>query len=103
MRIEHITQQELESEIKKVLARHLSLEEHKVFFFGSRVSGRSSEYSDIDVGIKGPEPIDWQTMAEIENDIEDLPFLYSIDVVDFSAVSPEFRGVAMQSVEYINV
>ena len=98
-----MVQKDLERKLVEIVGKYLDLTKYKVFFFGSRVTGKGSEHSDIDIGIEGPEPVSWQVMSEIENEIDNLDLLYSVDFVDFSAVSDSFKEVAMQGVEYIHV
>jgi len=66
------------------------------------VSGKGNERSDIDIGIQGAKPISVSASSEIEEEIENLPILYKIDVVDFSKVSEKFKQVALEKIEYIN-
>lgn len=80
----------------------MNLKKYKVFFFGSRVMGKGSERSDIDIGIEGPEPVPWNAMMDIKEAFEEMPILYKIDVVDFKSVSKEFYEVAKQAIEPIN-
>ena len=68
--------------------------EYRVFLFGSRATGRAHERSDIDIGIEGPAPIPYETLAKIREDIEEAPTLYSIDIVDFARVPEKFQSVA---------
>ena len=91
MRLEHQDKGELEKKLTEIVSRHLDLDKYRLFFFGSRVRGQGREGSDIDVGIEGPAPVPWQVMSEIEEEIDDLDLLYSVDFVDFSSVSNDFR------------
>lgn len=101
MRIEHYPVEQLKKELLGVIGRHLDLTQYRVFFFGSRVEGKGTDRSDIDVGIEGPEPVPFTVMANIEDEIELIPTLYKIDVVDFSRTSQIFREVASQKREFI--
>lgn len=101
MILEHYPADKLKQEILDILGRHLDLSEYRVFFFGSRVDGTSSEGSDIDIGIDGPEPVPDDRMQVIKFEFEILPTLYTIDVVDFSRVSGKFREVALQKIELV--
>ncbi|TSC74897.1 MAG: DNA polymerase beta domain-containing protein [Parcubacteria group bacterium Gr01-1014_30] len=83
------------------MGKRLDLRKYKVFFFGSRVSGRGAKTSDIDVGIRGPKEVPLDKMAEIREDIEKLPLLYKIDVVDFSAADKVFQKVAASQLELL--
>lgn len=67
---------------------------YKVFLFGSWASGEARERSDIDIGIEGPAPVDPKAMLEIREACEALPTLYTVEVVDFARVAPDFRREA---------
>lgn len=99
MRLEHYPLEKLKKEILEIVGRHLDLAKYRVFFFGSRVSGKGTDRSDIDVGIDGPEPIPPIAFVRIQEEIEEIPTLYKIDIVDFRSVAPKFREVALQSTE----
>jgi predicted nucleotidyltransferase len=100
MKLEHYPVEKLKEEILKILSKYLDLNHYKVFFFGSRVTGRCDERSDIDIGLEGPE-IPSHIKIQIEEELENLPILYKIDLVDFRKASEEFKKVAKEKVEYI--
>lgn len=102
MRLEHYPLEKLKAELLEILARHLDLSRYRVFFFGSRVTGKGTDRSDIDVGIEGREPIPFGTLFAIREDVGRIPTLYKIDVVDFRGASEDFREVALQHIEIIN-
>ena len=101
MELEFYSVDKLKRQIVEVIEKHLNLSDYKIFFFGSRVNGKANERSDIDVGIKGENEIPFKIMAEIKNEISDLPILYKIDVVDFMALNKDFSDVAEKEVEPI--
>ncbi len=102
MRLEYYPESKLRQEILTILAKHLDVSKYKVFYFGSRVTDKGSDRSDIDIGIEGQNPIPLSTISKIKEEIEELPILYCIDIVDFGTVSDDFRQVAMEKVECIN-
>ena len=102
MRLEHESEEKIKNEILRIMGKHLDLNAYKVFLFGSRVNGKGDERSDIDVGIEGSKEVPLAAMALIEEEIENSPFLYKIEVVDFKKVSPDFYNVAKQRIEPIN-
>lgn len=102
MRLEYESPEKLKSDILKIAGKYLDLNQYKLFFFGSRVIERGNDRSDIDVGIMGAAPVPPAAFSEIEDEIENIPILYSIDIVDFSKVSEKFKQVALEKVEYIN-
>lgn len=101
MRIEHYPFSKLNLEITNIIGKYLNLSEYKVFFFGSRVTKKGNEYSDIDIGIEGPQEIKYETMAKIREEVENLPILYKIDIVDFKTVSTDFYNVVSANREYL--
>lgn len=103
MRLEHYPQKKLEKEILEIAGKYLDLKKYKIFFFGSRVSGKGGERSDIDIGIEGPTKLPFEKAFEIKEDIDaSISILYKIDVVDFTNADKNFIEVASQFKEYIN-
>lgn len=101
VRIEHENPEQLKRQIKEIFGRYLDLSRYKVFFFGSRVTGKGDDRSDIDVGILGEQPVTDEALDRIKHDIEGLPTLYTFDVVDFATVRDRFKKVALEKVEYV--
>ncbi len=101
MRLEYYDKEKLQQDIIEIVSRYLAVSRYRVFFFGSRVTGKGNDRSDVDVGIIGSEKVPSDYMRRIKDDVESIPTLYKIDVVDFGDVSESFRSVAMQKVEYI--
>ena len=102
MRLEHWPQEKLELELKTVIGKYLDLSKYKLFFFGSRVTGKGDERSDIDDGIEGPKPVPYRIVSQIKEELEEKPILYSIDIVDFTSASEKFQQIAKNFVEYIS-
>ena len=99
MRLEQYPQEQLKRELFEMLGRHLDMSRYRVFCFGSRVMPTGHDRSDIDIGVDGPGPIPVAAWLAIQEELERLPVLYPIEVVDFQRVSPTFRQVALQSSE----
>jgi len=100
MKLDYSTDK-LKKEILGIIGIYLDLSKYKVFFFGSRVDGSASDFSDIDVGIEGSEKIDDDTMFRIRNLLSALP-AHKVDVVDFKNVRQNFYDTAKQHIEYLN-
>ncbi len=101
MRLERASLEQFKRQLLDILHRHIELKEYKVFFFGSRVTGRGDERSDIDIGVLGAEPIPSDVWHQIQGDLENLPFLYKVDIIDFAQVQNDFKKVAAEKVEWI--
>jgi len=102
MIIRHYPEEKLRREIVGIAGQYLDLTKYNLFFFGSRVSGKGNERSDIDIGIEGHEKIPIEVLTRIKESLANLPTLYSFDVVDFGSASEEFRQVAKQHTQTIS-
>ena len=95
--LEHADRRQLEDRVLEILARYLDdVNEYRIFFFGSRTNGKSTEGSDIDIGILGEEKLPLKTLGEIQSEIDELPYLYKIQMIDFRRAEKFFRDVALQ-------
>jgi len=102
MRLEQYSVSLLKKDLLRIIGAHLDLKDYKIFFFGSRVHGGGDDLSDIDVGIEGTRRVPAEAMVSIREDIDNLPTLYKVDVVDFRRVPPAFYTVAKEHIEEIN-
>ena len=101
MNLQHYSVEKLKADLRAIVGRSLDLSQYQLFFFGSRVINKGDDHSDIDVGINGPAPVAGTTLAAIKEDLENLPTIYKIDLVDFAAVSDDFKKVALAKIEVI--
>ena len=101
MRLEHYPEEKLKKEILEIVGKYLDLSKYKIFFFGSRVAGKGDERSDIDVGIEGQEPLPPGALSDIQEEFENLPTLYKVEIVDFSRVDDRFKKVAKEHIEMV--
>ena len=95
-----------EEAIKQLIKEQLrkaafGLKGYKVFLFGSRATGTAKSRSDFDVGVYGKRPIPLKTFYSIEDLLESIETLYSIELVDLNRVSLSFRKEAMKTAEII--
>lgn len=92
----------LTPKIKEIVSKYLDLSEYDLFLFGSRIKGDNSGRSDVDIGIEGKKKIPAYIKISIEDELEELPTLCKIDLVDFKLVSPGFKKEAKKHLKYIN-
>lgn len=83
MKLEHLTEDELRTQLLSIFKRYLDIHLYRVFFYGSRVKNTHDERSDIDVGIWGKEAVPLELMFDLQEAMEALPTLYKVDIVDF--------------------
>lgn len=67
-------------ELQEVFSRHANIK--KVLIFGSRSKGNFRAGSDIDLAIVGND-IDYNLLLTISCEIDNLNFLYSVDLLDY--------------------
>ena len=77
--------------VQMIIRRYLPEEKWSIVLFGSQAQGTAQKTSDIDIGIMGEEPVSWETLIEIKNDIKTIRTLRKIDVVDLLATDQNFR------------
>ena len=87
--------------VREIVRGYLPSPDFRVFLFGSRASGRAGERSDWDIGILGPQDVPLHLMARIHSDLEELPTLHRIDLVDLHSVSAAFRREALKEVRVL--
>lgn len=77
------------------LARRILGPEIEVVWFGSWPRGRAHERSDIDLAIRSPSKLPPDGLMRLRETIDELPTLYSIDVVDLG----ETEGLLREEIE----
>ncbi|MBI4382256.1 MAG: nucleotidyltransferase domain-containing protein [candidate division NC10 bacterium] len=82
---------EVAKEVAK-LARAILGGGTRVVWFGSWVRGAAAARSDLDIAVSIGTPIPPEVMAELRGAVEELPTLYKIDLMDFSAAGSALRA-----------
>lgn len=80
------------------LVHAIALEVHRclgpharVIWFGSWVTGQARVNPDIDIAIEAPDGIAMAQYAALWKWVDELPTLYTIDLVNLSEVGSQFR------------
>ena len=64
------------------------------YVFGSRATGdRLKPWSDLDLAIEAPEPLDWGVLSRLADEFDIALLDWKVDVIDLNAVNPEFRRI----------
>ena len=88
--------QQLQQQLRAIVARHVNLQETKVVIFGSWARGNQKNYSDVDLGFLGKDPLPAETLAELEQDFENSNLPQVVEVVDFSYLPEAFKKHALK-------
>jgi len=66
----------------------------EVLVFGSRHSGKAGPYSDIDLAfVAGEGKLGLRRCLQLQDAFAESDLPYRVDVLDYHAVSPEFRAL----------
>ena len=87
------------AEIRRILAEHVS--DCEVRVFGSRIEGKARDFSDLDLALVGSEKINWQRIELLKDAFASSDMPMTIDVIDWHAISDEFRAVIENHYEVI--
>ncbi|MCY4416134.1 MAG: nucleotidyltransferase domain-containing protein [Chloroflexi bacterium] len=81
-------------EVRQILNRHVPGSEVRAF--GSRVTGRTKPWSDLDLAVVGPEPIGWQNVEILKEAFQESTLPFRVDVLDWHETSPSFQAIIAQ-------
>ena len=95
-------EQEVKKEIKLVFQQvGAELTGYQIVLFGSRASGTARERSDFDVGVWGQQCLPLKIFYKIQDLLDNIETLYSIDWLDFNETTEKFRSEAMKTIEVL--
>ncbi len=95
-----MSEDEVKQKIAEIIHKHTAfLPEVRIFLFGSRAAHQYTVRSDFDIGLESTAKIPLVSLAHIREEIDQLPILQKVDLVDFKRVSPEFARQARQHIE----
>lgn len=101
MKLEYYPAEKFKREVLEITQKYLNIAKYKIFIFGSRVNGDNFLHSDIDVGILGDVVVPPDALFNIKEELDKLPMLYKIDLVDLKTVPLKFRKEALKKIEYV--
>jgi hypothetical protein len=78
-------------EVRRLVLRALGPGGARVYFFGSRASGREHRFSDIDVAVLPLKPIPHRTWLELQETLEQSWVPYPVDLVNLEEAPSELR------------
>lgn len=65
-----------------------------LFVFGSFARGDDRPNSDLDLGLEWRHPRSPALLRELQKEVDDLPTIRKIELVDFSCSSRQWRAIA---------
>lgn len=77
--------------VQDILRR--SLHDCEVLAFGSRLSTSNKKSSDLDLAIIGHQGFSLLQLYELREKFSESELPFRVDIIDWNAISPEFRKV----------
>lgn len=74
----------------------------EVWAFGSRYKWTAKVHSDLDLAIVGEDKLDWIMLEDIKEAFQESNLPFRVDILDWNAISPEFKKVIEQGYEVIH-
>lgn len=83
------------------LIQHELPNNYRVILFGSWAKGNALPASDMDFGIIGEQALPWEKYLSIKRQLDSIPTLRSIDLVDMNRVDEHFKKNALAYAQYL--
>lgn len=71
--------------------------DREVRAFGSRVTGKAKQFSDLDLAIMGDEPLPLETRARLQEAFSESDLPWKADVLDWALVDADFKRIISNS------
>ena len=75
----------------------------QAWVFGSRATGRARPYSDLDILISSPTPLDWRARADLQDAFEASNLPFRVDVVEESRLAPALTPRVLSERQYLPI
>lgn len=77
--------------VREILRKHVP--SRRVVAFGSRTTGRSKPFSDLDLAIQGDFPVPTAILAALADDFDESSLPFKVDIVDWATTEQSFRDI----------
>ena len=84
-------------QIKRIVLKEVENQPIRVIYFGSRVVGKSTMGSDVDIALEGKGTIDHGLIIRLKDRLEESTIPYKVDIIDLSRVTETFRKQVLKT------
>jgi len=85
--------------IKDIIKKNIP--EYTVRAFGSRVTGKAKPYSDLDLVIMSPSPIDKKILYAAEEDFAESDLPFRVEILDWQTIPESFQKIINTKYEVV--
>jgi len=83
------------SVVSGILARLVPT--YDIWAFGSRVTGKAKQYSDLDLVVISDKPLSFADYATLKEAFDESDLPYRVDIVDWAAATSSFREIIQKN------
>ena len=87
------------AEVCRILRLHVP--DRPVRAFGSRVTGKSKPFSDLDLAVMGDTTLDFRQLSALQDAFAESNLPFRVDVVDWAATSEMFQKIIERAFEVV--
>ena len=87
--------------VKIILKKYLADCEIRVF--GSRVTGKTKPFSDLDLAIVGMEKLPLTTVFSLKEKFQESDIPFRVDIIDWNRISDSFKKIIEEQYEIIHL
>lgn len=81
--------------LRRVTRKYIPNPRYQIFIYGSRAHRANRRFSDVDLGILGPAPLDNKIKDQIVEVLEKSDIPYLVQVTDFYGATSKFKNMAL--------
>ena len=85
--------------VRDILRKHVPSAEVRVF--GSRITGKTKNHSDLDLVIVGKTAVDSPVLSMLKTDFEESDLPFRVDILDWHSISERFQKKILEKYEVL--
>lgn len=93
--------EKIKDQVKKIIKKYLG-KDVKIYIYGSFARNEETKTSDLDFAILTKKDIDPLIFSKIKSEIEEIPTLRKIDIVDLRKTNKKFRKKILEYAKILN-
>lgn len=92
---------ELIRNVVEIIEKYIPDKPYRLYIFGSRAKGNNFAHSDLDLALE-VDGLSRGRFQQIKREVNEIPTLYSIDLIDLNDVEEGFRNLIEKDMELVS-